>query len=158
MNTLEYLLSVTPSLVYLKLIGSGHLHDDAFDGTRWKNFIENDLVFLEKFEFFFTTQGHGNQAADNVLSLIIPFSINFWKEEKHWFVQCDFIKSLSQIRLYSIPICQSNFECIRDSDIISCSTLITMNDDVKRMNSVRVVSINLSAATTIEEEEEVYFK
>jgi hypothetical protein len=33
-----------------------------------------------------------------------------------------------------------------------------MNDDVKRMNSVRVVSINLSAATTIEEEEEVYFK
>jgi len=151
METLTSLLSVTPSLVYLKLIGSGHLRDDVFDGTQWENFIENDLIFLEKFQFFFTTKGYGNQTADNVLSLIIPFSLHFWKEKKRWFVRSEFIKSLSQIRLYSIPICQSNFEYICESDIISRSTLIAMNDDVKRVNGIRTVSMNLQA-TTIEEE------
>jgi hypothetical protein len=155
MKTLQSLLSVTPSLVYLKLIGSGRLRDDAFDGTQWKNFIENDLICLEKFQFFFTTQGHGDQAADNVLSLIIPFSLHFWKEKKRWFVRSEFIKSLSQIRLYSIPICQSNFEYICESDIISRSTLIAMNDDIKRVNGVRTISMNLSTATI---EEEVCFK
>ena len=52
MTMLKSFLSVTPSLVYLKLVGNGHIHENAFDGSRWKHFIRQHLCLLDKFEFF----------------------------------------------------------------------------------------------------------
>lgn len=40
MNMFESLLTLTPSLVHLKLTGSGHLSNMAFSGYRWKDLIE----------------------------------------------------------------------------------------------------------------------
>jgi hypothetical protein len=154
MTMLKFFLSVTPSLIHLKLVGNGHLRENAFDGTRWKHFIRQHLCLLDKFEFFFTTQRNSDQNIADVSSLIAPFSDQFWMKEKCWFVTCDFIKIFSQIRLYSTPICQSYFEYISESNLISHSTLITTDNDVEIMNNVRMISVNLSITVT---EQEVCF-
>jgi hypothetical protein len=155
MQMLKFLLSVTPSLVYLKLIGSGRLLDNAFDGLQWRHFIRQHLHLLDKFDFFFTTQRNSLQSVDDVSSIITPFSHKFWIEKKHWFVTCDFIISFSQIRLYSMPTCQPCFDYVSESNISSRSTLITMDNEAERMNGVRIMNVNLSAAVT---EQEVCFE
>jgi hypothetical protein len=145
MNMLQRLLLVTPSLVYLKLIGFGQLSDGVFDGSQWEHFIEHHLLHLNKFQFFITTQKNNRQNADDLSPLIIPFSNNFWLQKKRWFIICDFIKSSSQIRLYSIPICQPHIEYASESNKISYTTLTTIEDDVDKTDDVRIVNINLSA-------------
>ncbi|CAF4285532.1 unnamed protein product [Rotaria sp. Silwood2] len=48
-NELELFLLLTPSFVYLKLIGVGQM----LDGKRWEQFIGINLSELGKFEFYF---------------------------------------------------------------------------------------------------------
>lgn len=155
MEILKSFLSVTPSLVHLKLIGSGCVRDGVFDGSRWKRFIRQYLCLLNKFEFYFTTQRNTDQTVDDISSLIAPFLKKFWIETKHWFVTCDFIESFSQIRLYSIPICQPRFEYTVESNIISRSTFTTIDNGVNRMNSVCMMTVNISSTII---EREVYFE
>ncbi len=145
MITLTSFLSVTPSLVHLKLIGSGSLTDNAFDGSQWETFLEQDLYFLEKFQFFFLSQRNTQQYFVEDFPLIIPFSKSFWTKKKCWFVTCDFIKSTLQVRLYSLPICQPCLEYIPQSNLFSHSTLITKNDDAERINDIRMINVNLSS-------------
>ena len=119
MRSFIHLLSLTRSLVHLKLIGSGCLQNGAFDGLKWENLIREKLRSLKQFQFSFLSETNAPQTADDVLSLISSFSSRFWKIKKRWFVRCDFIKSLAQIRLYTKPVCQPNFEYISQSDMIS---------------------------------------
>jgi hypothetical protein len=48
------ILSLTPVLTYLKIIGLPDSFATIADGFRWKQFIENNLPLLNKFELFFT--------------------------------------------------------------------------------------------------------
>ena len=57
---LEYLLSLTSSLVHLKLIGNGNYRD----GNRWEQFIQVNLPVLQNFQFFFTDRSNNTTSAD----------------------------------------------------------------------------------------------
>ncbi len=100
MVKLESFLSLTPSLVYLKLTGGLHMIDGQhiLDGKRWEQFIGINLPQLDKFEFLFK-ECYGIQKTSAELDLFIGlFQTPFWIEHKKWFVTC-----ITIIHLYSIP-------------------------------------------------------
>ena len=103
-NELESFLLLTPSLSYLKLIGT----IETFDGKRWEDFIKLNLPHLDQFQF--------DVRCSHIQWKIKSFRSPFWVEHKKWFVQCqwDPAKS-SDYELYSIPKCKSSFEIDFDS-------------------------------------------
>ncbi|CAF1249285.1 unnamed protein product, partial [Rotaria sordida] len=125
MDELEYLLSLTPSLVYLKLISYRKskfdftscgtynrqlteryaIFDPAlFDGLRWKQFIQTKLFLLKQFQFFFSNVTNIDNSNISATSLIIPFQRSFWLDQKHWSVNCDEFLGIKEIQLYTTPI------------------------------------------------------
>jgi hypothetical protein len=118
-NQLELFLSLTPSLIYLKLIGE----DCAFDGKRWEQFLQVNLPHLNKFEFFLSSWKLTGQTRDDLELIIQSFQSPFWIEYKKWFVACEFhLNQPRQIQIYSIPICQSIVHDQLDSEICFLST------------------------------------
>jgi hypothetical protein len=118
-NQLELFLSLTPSLIYLKLIGE----DCVFDGNRWEQFLQVNLPHLNKFEFFLSSWKLTNQTRDDLQLIIQSFQTPFWIEYKKWFVACEFdLKQPRRIQIYSIPICQSIVHDELDSEICCLST------------------------------------
>jgi hypothetical protein len=65
-DQLESFLLFTPSLNHLKLIGN----DCVFDGKRWEEFLQVNLLHLNKFEFFISFWKLTNQTRDD-LRLVI---------------------------------------------------------------------------------------
>jgi hypothetical protein len=106
MKQLEALLSLTPSLVYLKLIGGERM----IDGKRWEEFIQINLSQLQKFEFFFNVLYPTEKTLEDLELMVASFQTPFWIEHKKWFVNCDYkILYSTTIHLYSLPICKSIF-------------------------------------------------
>jgi hypothetical protein len=106
-DQVEAFLLLTPSLIYLKLIGSYCV----FDGKRWEEFIQVNLPHLYKFEFFISFWRLNDQTHDDLQLIIESFQTPFWIEHKKWFVACEFhLKKPRQIHIYSIPICKMIFE------------------------------------------------
>ncbi|CAF3677673.1 unnamed protein product [Rotaria sp. Silwood1] len=81
---LESFLSLTPSLVYLKLIGEHFM----FDGKRWEQFIEINLLNLDKFEFYLDYWSLEKKTSADLELIIASFRTPFWIEHKKWFVTC----------------------------------------------------------------------
>ncbi|CAF0813933.1 unnamed protein product [Adineta steineri] len=106
-DQLESYLSLTPSLVYLKLIGRIH----TLDGKRWEQFIELNLPHLNKFEFFFTHQDPVNRTHEDLQLMLASFQTLFWTEHKKWLINCEYYFDYSTyIRIYTKPICKSSLE------------------------------------------------
>jgi hypothetical protein len=167
-DQLESFLLLTPSLIYLKLIGNGY----AFDGKRWEEFLQVNLPHLNKFEFFISFWRLNDQTRDDLQLIIESFHTPFWIEHKKWFVACEFhLKKPRQIQMYSIPICETIFEYRLDSEKCFLSTsndlsitknineiilplIVSFNNDTfKRINlsfpNVTKLSIDLSRKMTI---------
>ncbi|CAF3216544.1 unnamed protein product [Rotaria socialis] len=102
---LELLLSMTPSLVYLKLVSPREVFDSIFNGSYWKQYIQNTLPLLNKFEFLLTFDIMKYDGHMDIESLILPFHDSFWLSEKRWFVACDYIINRPRINLYTTPVC-----------------------------------------------------
>ncbi len=118
-NQLELFLSLTPSLIYLKLIGESYV----FDGKQWEQFLQVNLPHLNKFEFYISSRKSTDQTRDDLELIIQSFQTPFWIEYKKWFVACEFhFNQPRQIQTYSIPICQSIFHDQSDSEICCRST------------------------------------
>jgi hypothetical protein len=135
MHQLEYLLSFTPSLTHLKIISDTNL----LDGNQWERYIQRKLPLLTKFEFFFVYYSH-----DHDMELIIPpYLTSFWIDIKQWFVTCEYIKNLKEIRLYSIPVCKANYSYHFESNKIVLSTsMMMMENDSIVMNQVSTMHLN----------------
>ncbi|CAF2651218.1 unnamed protein product [Rotaria sp. Silwood2] len=139
MDTLGWFLSSMPSLIYLKLEGRPFMYDSIFGQIRLENFIQTKLHYLEKFEFFFSfvysevIQNRSNSIETRLEQFRTPFSL----ENKHCFVNCDYIKSSGEILLYSIPICNHRFEYYDHSNKTSSSTSSTIYKDSIIMDNVR---------------------
>ncbi|CAF1416287.1 unnamed protein product [Adineta steineri] len=101
MEDLKCLLLLTPSLVHLKVVSSRSKTDLIFDGSYWEELIQNNLLLLNKFQFFFTCDANNSNAITTLDSLILPFQSSFWLNIKHWLVACDYIHGESKIRLYT---------------------------------------------------------
>ena len=131
MYQFEHLLLYTPSLTYLKIISNINLTD----GKRWEELIQTNLLLLKKFEFFFVF--HSFYHVDVEL-IIQPYFTPFWVNVKQWFVTCEYIKDLEELRLYTEPICKTNYIYQFDSNEIVAST----RNNSMRMNCVSTMRLN----------------
>jgi hypothetical protein len=134
MDALKFILSLTPSLIHLQVTSKTKL----FNEFQWEQFIEAKLPLLEKFQFYFSYRHYLLRLPVNPVLTIDPFKKPFWLN-KGWFVTCDYIRKLRSIRVYSIPICISNFDYVPELDTISCSTHYNINNDIARMDNVHVL-------------------
>ncbi|CAF0798936.1 unnamed protein product [Rotaria sp. Silwood1] len=137
---LEQFLSVTPSLIYLKVIGMAYLTDSY----RWEKILRIKLPNLDRFEFFFLSWKNVNYSFSDIESFIRPFETAFWLENKQWIVNCDYIINPTEVMLYSIPICKSYFQYHNQSNKISCSNFTkTNNNNETMMDNVSQLRLNL---------------
>jgi hypothetical protein len=137
-DNLESFLLLTPSLVYLKLVGLNF----KINGERWERFIETNLSNLNEFSFYFVERNRIMEPEINPELIIGSFRTPFWIEHKKWFVICEYYPLSRNIRLYSIPICIDFMYYEPKWKIISWSTYpLMMNNNSSMMNHVK--SINL---------------
>ncbi|CAF0963154.1 unnamed protein product [Rotaria sordida] len=142
---LEQFLSLTPSLIYLKVIGMAYL----IDSYRWEKILRIKLPNLNKFEFFFLSWKNVNYNFSDIEALIQPFQTAFWLENKQWLVNCDYIINPTEVMLYSIPICKSYFQYHNQSNKISCSNFTNMNNKNNEMMMDNVSQLRLNLVKTI---------
>ncbi|CAM4940017.1 unnamed protein product [Rotaria socialis] len=120
MKHLEKLLSLTSTLVQLKLwfyeCGSNILSN----GYDWTHLIKTKLPILDRFEFFFSnsTGFHRNTNSTSLAFLIDSFRTSFWLEEKKWFFACDYEFRPHKIRIYTTSIKINDF-----TDSVRCEVL-----------------------------------
>jgi hypothetical protein len=82
MTDFQLLLSLTPSLVRLKLMSHRSKLDSILDGSDWADLIQTKLPDLKIFQIFFSyTLLQGNDAKDLDL-LMDRFRTPFWLQEK----------------------------------------------------------------------------
>jgi hypothetical protein len=111
-QNLESLLSLTPSLVRLKLVATRSELDSVFNSSFWEQLIRNNLLLLREFEFFFAYTIDNNIKTPSLDFIVAPFRASFWLDDKHWFVACNYAIRSSQIRLITTPPCIDNFEIL----------------------------------------------
>ena len=106
-DELESFLLLTPSLSYLKLIGTV----DILDGKRWEDFLQVNLPRLDQLQFVFSFHQRITQTREDFERKIQSFRSPFWVEDKKWFVQCQWYPfDGSKYEFYSIPRCKSSLE------------------------------------------------
>jgi hypothetical protein len=137
-------LSLTPSLIYLKIICSPDSFDTIADGFCWEQFLRANLPLLHKFEFFFTNIYNVYYKPRDIELLISRFQTPFWLEEKHWFVICDYINYLNQVMLYTTPLCTTDFTYECQANKISYSTLIPIDTDAILTDNVQTINLTLT--------------
>jgi hypothetical protein len=152
-DKLQTFLLLTPSLIYLKLIGKHVL----FNGKQWEEFIQINLLQLNKFEFFIDAPILDGQTRDTLDVLIQSFRSPFWIEYKKWFVACEFnTDPLNSIQLYSIPICKSvlQYQLNAKKVFVSTSTISSYNDPLI-LNNINELILPLKISTNINIKKEV---
>ena len=101
MNELESFLLLTPSLSYLKLMGTV----DRFDGKRWEDFVQVNLPYLNQFKFDLFCLDMMEETHEDLERILQSFRSSFWIEHKKWFIAMKFYNQLSnRIKIYSIPM------------------------------------------------------
>ncbi|CAM4927705.1 unnamed protein product [Rotaria socialis] len=146
MYQLALILSLTPSLIHLKLIGN----NNSFQGNQCEQLIQENLPLLNKFEFFLWQQNLTSRNRDIIEEIIEQFRTPFWLEYKRWFITCEYsVENSSEIRLYSIPVCCSYFNYEPEAIKVSCSNLpLIVSDGISTMDNVKNVFVNTRKATT----------
>jgi hypothetical protein len=150
-DKIQFFLSLTPLLIHLKLTG-WPLSDILLNGSRWEEFIQTKLPYLNKFEFFFRIFLK-EQTMDNLQSIIASYQTLFWLEYKHWYVTYDYIIDTSTLHLYSIPICETKFILDCDMKKISYSTFNKTNAVMDNISHLQVNSIPSMIFTTSKNEQ-----
>jgi len=145
-STIISLLSFTPSLIHLKLIGQPTVSGLAWDGYWWEELIQKNLPQLQFFEFFFDKRIDYKESTYDIESIMTSFRTSFWLE-KRWHVACDYYKDTHELKLYSIPICKPTILYRSTPNKISCSNLT--NDTPYMMDNVCSLILNLISATAV---------
>jgi hypothetical protein len=143
LNTIQMLLSLTSTLVYLKLVSLTRISDLIYNGSRWEQFIQMKLPYLDKFEFFFWSSRATYLVHYDVERTIARFRTSFWLEYKRWFVNCTCVKN-EVVQLYSIPICEplQIYDPKKNKTSISTSTIMSDSEEFL-MDNVSHLQVNL---------------
>jgi hypothetical protein len=147
MKELLIILNFLPKLTHLKLILWTDFSDSVIDGTQWEHFITRNLLYLKRFEFFFDDLTFLEGRTFNFEIYLKSFRSKFWIDEKKWFVMCDFIQSVSIVRLYSLPICNASLAFFLYSQKTSVSTLPVDTPQRFWTDQVREMNIRLYETT-----------
>jgi hypothetical protein len=150
-DNLELFLSMTPSLVHLKLISYGNY----FNGNRWENFIQSHLPLLNRFEFYSSGIQINPQNPSDLKEIISSFQTPFWLEDKKWFVACEIDSNTPRfIKLYSIPICVT--ELSYEIGKTTISTCPESNDgNISIMDNVDTVRLDFTKSLPLNMKKEV---
>ncbi|CAF1063116.1 unnamed protein product [Adineta steineri] len=145
MEELKCLLLLTPSLVHLKLVSSRSETYSIFDGSYWEQFIQNNLLLLNKFQFFFTYITDEFNDTNTLDSLILPFRSSFWLNNKHWLVSCDYTPRKRNIRLYTSSA-YKDIEARSSKLLISsinpkCRMILHSNEDMDHYSRKETLTI-----------------
>ncbi|CAF3720823.1 unnamed protein product [Rotaria socialis] len=140
MAMVESLLSLTPSLIHLTILGNSN---DLFDGDRWEKFIQTKLLHLNKFQFTFQSNINVNHDLAGLESVIQSFRTPFWIETKQWFVTALSVQHLNVINLYTINDCASKINFRPNANKITRSTGSTKIEQ-EIMQTVREISLDIN--------------
>jgi hypothetical protein len=115
------ILSLTPALIYLKVILFTSSFNSLFDGSSWEQFITSKLTHLNQFEFLFSfDKTYYIHDTPNLQSIIATFQAPFWLEDKHWFVTWDYLLEREKnLRIYTTPICTADSKHSRRFEVSS---------------------------------------
>ena len=105
MNDFELVLSLTPSLVRLKLISYRVKLDSILDGSDWERLIQIKLPDLKTFQFFFSYNLQKGDDAKDLDLLVDRFRTPFWLHDKKWIITCDYVLQKKCIYFYTTPRC-----------------------------------------------------
>jgi hypothetical protein len=97
----ELLLSLTPSLVVLKLISCRSKLVSILNGSDWSYLIQTKLFHLKTFQFFFSYTLRQEINPEDLDLMIDQFRTPFWLQEKKWIITCDYILENKIINLYT---------------------------------------------------------
>ena len=118
-DQLELFLSLTPSLIHLKLLGNCEM----FDGKRWEDFIQVNLSHLNRFEFDIVSRRSFAQTEEDLDSFVQSYRSVFWIEYHKWFITSELdLDDAYSYRIYSIPMFQSSYQYELNSKKIFLST------------------------------------
>ncbi|CAF2109350.1 unnamed protein product [Rotaria magnacalcarata] len=155
-NKLEQCLTLTPALVYLKLIGCGNLFCSTFDGYRWEQLIKNKLPLLEKFDFLISAFTHVNFDTSSVEQMISSFRTSFWVDEKHCLVTCDYIICSHKLLLYTLPLCTDHFVYYNtDTRKVSAKNFTLTNNYSTMMDNAKKLHLHLTKFSNVDEIDKV---
>jgi hypothetical protein len=99
-NDIQFVISQTPSLVYLNLVSYRKEFDLAFNGSFWEQFIQTNFSSMAKFQFFFSYSIYRNDVIIDFDTLIHSFRTSFWLNN----IICDYNIQRKIINLYTMPI------------------------------------------------------
>ena len=148
---LEYLLSLTSSLLYLKLIGNGNYRD----GNRWEQFIQVNLPALQNFQFFFTERLNSTTSTD-ALAIIASFQTPFWLDHKKWYTRYERTPDVwggFKVELYSLPICVNTYTYYLESQRNWISSVSSSNPTW--MDKINKLKLHLKKTKSSDHEEQV---
>ena len=154
MDQLEQVLSCTPSLHHLKLLGT----NEPLDAQRWENFVQVNLPQLEKFEFHLHLRRFDMLSLEEMEASIIPFRSPFWIEHKNWYVARTRRPDHSYAgRLYSLPNCSpTSYYYAKNTSVMVVSTHpATSTPCLSRMDQIQSLELYVDDALIKEIREEV---
>jgi hypothetical protein len=111
LNNLTSILSLTPSLKYLKVVV---LISDRplLNGSEWESVMVTHLPHLNTFESFFSEHNVNNYNPVDYRLLMARYQTAFWVETKQWNVVCTYDPVIHRVIVYSIPMCLTSFTYI----------------------------------------------
>ena len=137
-DALELFLCLTPSLSHLKLLG----RRSEFDGKRWEEFVQVNLLHLNQFQFDVQCWQWGmiERTRGDFERIMKSFRSPFWLEDKKWFVQCQWHSFYGyEYELYSIPMCKSSLEI----DLSLNREIISTSNEKIQATSVTEIIVRL---------------
>ena len=129
---LEAFLLLTPSLIYLKLLGDCEI----FNGKRWEDFLQENLPHLNQFQFDICCRKFRQQTRRELELFIQSYRSAFWLELKKWFVMIEFDPQGSySYRISSLPICRYSYkyDCESKRDFLSTSAEISPTKNISEL-------------------------
>lgn len=136
-DELESLLSLFPSLVYLKLqmqLPCSIVFLQRF--CQWEHFISEKLPLLKKFHFYIYSSCYRYQYV-SIESILTSFCTSFWLEQKQWFITGRYTEdNLSPtITIYSSKQSSEYFPDSSNYAAISYSTTTIRNGNLTNKNN-----------------------
>ena len=139
MYEMQTLLSLTPSLIHLRIISTDH---SIISGSRWYDLIETRLSALTKFEFYiqWSLQRHGDALQSRLTSFMASFCTLFWTTEKRWPITYNWFPNHTTGEIYTLPICKLNYVHRADPNILTASNFVR---EVPRSTSISEFVVQL---------------
>ena len=129
------ILSLTPTIERFEIINGIDLNEFISNLSELEKFIQENLVLLTKFDFFFYIFNPINDTQ----TYLSRFQTPFWLSIKKWFVVCDYMYNPRDIVLRTASFYDPNFQLEygvsqQMTQLCSLSNIANNNNEVKKLS------------------------